>query len=67
MILIGGRIFVIFLVTRHVRLNSCQYWETLRGIAHTGILQELEMSHFDKLDQHVSGMMTATGENFLNF
>ena len=41
MILIGRRIFVIFLATRHVCAVICA--KTLRGMAHTGILQELEM------------------------
>ena len=46
MTLIGGRIFVIFWSLD--MCNSCKYWYTLTGIAHTGILQELERPNFDK-------------------
>ena len=34
------------------------------GIAHTGILEELEKSNLKKFDQHVNGMMTAVGKKF---
>ena len=65
MILISGRIFVICVATRHVCAVIRTNIGKQTGIAHIGILQELEMSNYDKTRPACQWDDAAAGKNFL--